>query len=59
MGQIPVDGPYTSTGIEIVSTYHMFGAFGLEPNADAFYWLTLDGPAGPAPYGAELARCED
>lgn len=35
MGQIPVDGPTTSTGIEIVSTYHLYGATGIAPDAAA------------------------
>ena len=60
MGEIPVDGAYTSTGIEIVSSLHAYGLFGLEPDSDAEpYYLPIDGPAGPAPYGAELAVCAD
>lgn len=35
MGSIPVEGPYTSTGLYAEQNLHAYGAFGLAPNAEA------------------------
>lgn len=57
MGSIPVEGPFTSAGILAVENVHAYGAFGLEPNADAeAVWLSI---AEDPPFGAEIARCYD
>ena len=57
MGEIAVDGPYTSTGIEIVNTYHLYGATGIGENLDAEpVYVTV---TEPGPWGAEFGRCYD
>ena len=53
MGAIPVDGPTTTTGLQVVETLHAYGAFGLQPSlVDGPVWVTVQEP-GP-PFGAEL-----
>lgn len=55
MGAIPVEGGYTTTGLQVVQTLHAYGAYGLEPDADATpVWIRVT-EAGP--YGAEVGRC--
>jgi hypothetical protein len=57
MGSIPVEGPFTSAGIMAVENVHAYGAFGLEPDADAEpVWFSID---EEPPFGAEIARCFD
>jgi hypothetical protein len=55
MGSIPVEGPYTSTGLYAQQNLHAYGAFGLEPDSDAtpVYFQVTEYP----PSGEELARC--
>lgn len=55
MGSIPVEGPYTSTGLYAQQNLHAYGAFGLEPDADAtpVVFQVTEYP----PFGEELARC--
>jgi len=60
MGSIPVEGPTTSTGLQVVETLHAYGAFGLEPSvANGPVMFTLGGEDGSdvAPFGAEVGRC--
>ena len=55
MGSIPVEGPFTSAGLYALENYHAYGAFGLQPDAEAtpVYFSFDEEP----PFGAELARC--
>lgn len=56
MGQIPVEGPTTTTGLQVVETLHAYGAFGLEPSVvDGPVWISIP---EAAPYGAEVGRCQ-
>lgn len=54
MGTIPVEGPTTTTGLQVVETVFAYDAFGLEPSAAAepVYITAVAGP-----YGAELGKC--
>jgi hypothetical protein len=58
MGEIPVEGPTTTTGLQVVETLHAYGAFGLQPSAVVEpVYLTVSS-SDPAPYGAEVGRCQ-
>jgi len=60
MGAIPVEGPTTTTGLQVVETLHAYGAFGLEPTVLQSQMITIGGEDGSdtAPFGAEVGRCQ-
>jgi hypothetical protein len=59
MGSVPVEGPTTTTGLQVVETLTAYDGFGLEPSV-------VDGDESGsviqinemAPYGAEVGRCQ-
>lgn len=59
MGSVPVEGPTTTSGLQVVETLYAYEGFGLEPSV-------VDGDASGltiqindmAPYGAEVGRCQ-
>jgi len=59
MGAIPVEGPTTTTGLQVVETLHAYGAFGLEPTVLQSEMIAIGGADGSdvAPFGAEVGRC--
>ena len=56
MGTVPVQGPTTTTGLQVVETLSAYDGFGLQPSV-------VDGPVmitagADAPFGAEVGRCQ-
>lgn len=56
MASVPVEGPTTTTGLQVVETLSAYDAFGLQPSVvDGPVMITYD---AAAPYGAEVGRCQ-
>jgi len=56
MGTIPVEGPLTTTGLQVVETLWAYDLIGLEPTQvlDPVMYTLTESP----PFGIELGSCQ-